>query len=132
LQYIGETGCSLRERFTNHRSTIKLNYKNNKKRPIGIHFNSIGQNISHLKFTPIESISSNSVPWRRAREEFWQLSIGTLFPLGLNNFPVHLEHWFHILEIKEATDLAMFWNLVCLELENNSPLSPSSPLPLTI
>jgi len=131
LQYIGETGCSLRERFTNHCSTIKLNYKN-KKSPIGIHFNSIGHNISHLKVTPIEIISSNSVPWRRAWEVFWQLSLDTLFPLGLNKFPVHIEHWFHNLEIKEATDLAMFLNLVCLELKNNSPLSPSSPLPLTI
>jgi len=74
------------------------------KTPIGIHFNSIGHNLSHLKVTPIELLNSDSVPWRRAREAYWQLTLGTIFPLALNNFPIHLEHSFKTLEIISAVD----------------------------
>jgi len=121
---VGETGCTLRQRFAGHRYCIKLNNKNTiKKTPIGIHFNSINHNLSHLKVTPIEFIGGGSVLQRRARETFWQLCLGTLFPLGLNNFPVHLDFFFDNLEITTHTDLNTFWNQFTLDLENNTQTS---------
>jgi len=48
LHYSGETGCSLRKRFTDHCSCIRLHKKSprSKLTPIGIHFNSPSHYIS--------------------------------------------------------------------------------------
>jgi len=88
--------------------------------------------LSHLKVTPIELLNSDSVPWRRAREAYWQLTLGTLFPMGLNNFPIHLEPSFKSFEIISATDLANFWNLACLQSDDDPFLSTLSPLPIAL
>jgi hypothetical protein len=114
----------VRKRLTDHRSCIKVNSQN-RKTPIGIHFNSIGHNISHLLITPIELINSNNVPQRKARESFWQLTLGTLFPQGLNNFPIHLEKLFLNLLINSPTDLILFWDLLCLQMDNDNTSTPS-------
>ncbi len=56
LQYVGETGRSLRDRLTDHRSAIK----NKQKTPIGIHFNLPQHSLSDLRILPIELIKNNN------------------------------------------------------------------------
>jgi hypothetical protein len=84
IQYVGETNNSARERISGHRSCIKLN----KPTPVGIHFNSINHSISDFSFTPIELLPTDNVNIRRTRESFWQFKLGTIFPKGLNAFPI--------------------------------------------
>jgi hypothetical protein len=116
IQYVGETGQSLRERFNAHRSDILLN----KNTPVGIHFNSINHNASHLLVIPIEKLdTSSNINNRRTREYFWQLKLNTIFPKGLNNFPVDERTLFENLEICSVTDLELFDNLTYLALTNN-------------
>jgi len=111
IQYIGETGTTLRRRFNAHRSCVSLN----KETRIGIHFNSIIHNIRDLKVTPIESFSNNDKSKRLTREVYWQLILETIFPQGLNNFPVHEKDIFSKLVIKSPTDLIMFCNSLSLD-----------------
>ena len=85
IQYVGESGQNLRDRMNNHKSTIRTN----KKTPIAIHFNSPHHTINHLSVTPIEVLTTNSIFHRRSREYYWQLRLGTIFPKGLNNYPVY-------------------------------------------
>lgn len=84
VQYVGESGQNLRDRINNHKSTIRTN----KKTAIAIHFNSPNHTIDHLSVTPIESFTTNSIFHRRTREYYWQLRLGTIFPKGLNNYPL--------------------------------------------
>jgi hypothetical protein len=84
MQYVGESGRSLRERLTDHRSNIK----NHKMTPIGIHFNSTGHNFTDLKAIAIEKIKTNNLMIRRQREQFWQQKLNTKHPFGLNELPV--------------------------------------------
>jgi len=85
IQYVGETGQNLRDRINNHKSTIRTG----KKTPISIHFNSTEHTIDHLSVVPIEILFTNNLLHRRTREFYWQLRLGTIFPKGLNNFPVN-------------------------------------------
>jgi hypothetical protein len=114
MQYVGETGNSLKERMNGHRSCVKLN----KDTPVGIHFNSKNHDISHLSIIPIEKLQSDNLTDRRSREIFWQLRLGTVFPKGLNNFPVDIRKLFENLNITSYVDLELFWSLI--NLENNS------------
>ena len=111
LQYVGETDNPLRVRMNAHRYCIN----SNKDTPIGIHFNSKNHNISHLKIMPIEKVKGISTNDRRSRECFWQLTLGTIFPKGLNNFPVEKRQLFKNVNIESFTDLELFWTLKCLE-----------------
>lgn len=112
IQYVGETGNALRVRMNAHRYCIRAN----KDTPISIHFNSIDHNISHLNVTPIEKLKdNNSISDRRTREYFWQLTLGTIFPKGLNNFPVEKRFLFSNLNIQSFVDLEVFWRLKNLE-----------------
>ena len=61
IQYVGETRNPLRERMKAHRSCIKLN----RDTPIGIHFNSIDHNITHLQIMPIEQLKTDNITDRK-------------------------------------------------------------------
>lgn len=82
-QYVGETGRTLTNRLTEHR----LNIKNKNNTPIGIHFNTINHSIQDLRITIIEHMPDGTIPLRRTREKYWQIQLGTIHPLGLNNMP---------------------------------------------
>ncbi len=86
IQYVGESGQNLRDRMNNHKSTIRTN----KRTPIAMHFNSLHHTINHLSVIPIEVFTTNNIFNRRSREYYWQLRLGTIFPKGLNNYPVNL------------------------------------------
>lgn len=85
-QYVGETGRSLGERLSNHRSCIRYNRYN----AVGIHFNSFNHSIEDLKVMTIEKIADdeNQLTVRKNREIYWQNKLGTLYPVGLNNLPL--------------------------------------------
>ena len=86
IQYVGESGQNLRDRMNNHKSTIRTH----KRTPIALHFNSLNHTINHLSVIPIEVLTNNSIFNRRSREYYWQLRLGTIYPKGLNNYPVNL------------------------------------------
>jgi hypothetical protein len=104
LQYVGETGGCLRDRMTAHRSCVKLR----KPTPVGIHFTSEGHKQHHMKIVPIEQVLINSLPLRRKRELYWQLKLGTIFPRGLNAYPVLIPE-FRSVKITTASDLSILW-----------------------
>jgi hypothetical protein len=83
-QYVGQTGRSLRRRISDHLSCIRTK----RSTPIGTHFNLIDHNITDFKIQPIESISQlsiNDLNVRLKRESFWQFTLHTNYPYGLNN-----------------------------------------------
>lgn len=87
IQYVGETGRCLSERLTDHRSNIK----NKKNTPIAIHFNTTEHSVSRdLKIIAIEKISDNdnALKIRKQIEASWQRKLGTIYPHGLNCYPV--------------------------------------------
>lgn len=87
IQYVGETSRCLSERLTDHRSNIK----NKKKTPIAIHFNLPGHSVFRdLKAIAIEKISDTENPLfqRKQYEALWQKRLGTIYPHGLNSYPV--------------------------------------------
>ena len=87
IQYVGETGGTLRDRMNNHRSDISLN----KNTPIGIHFNLPNHSLENLTVVPIELMTITSPTERRKREAFWQKELVTKYPAGLNAFPIPAE-----------------------------------------
>ena len=85
IQYVGETKRTLRERFNNHRSDIRLK----KQTTIGIHFNNILHNYTNLHVIPIESITDNA--YRKNREIHWIKELNTGYPRGLNFYHLRKE-----------------------------------------
>ena len=81
-QYVGQTMKSLRERISQHRSSIKMN----QPRYISKHFNLDGHNIQHLKVQIIDKVSENSgsVEALDKLERYWINKLGTIQPNGLN------------------------------------------------
>jgi len=82
FQYVGETGRTLRERFNNHRSDIKLH----KNTAISIHFNDILHSYKNLSMIPIETISDTVQ--RKGKESYWIFELDTYYPRGINNYPI--------------------------------------------
>jgi hypothetical protein len=80
LQYVGETGNSLRQRLRAHRHDIKANNLT----PIGMHFNKTNHTFLDLNIIVIEILNTKTIYDRRSREFYWQLRLGTIFPKGLN------------------------------------------------
>lgn len=83
IQYVGETGMKLKNRLNNHLSCIRTKKTNS----IAFHFNDITHHITDLTLTPIET-NFDSLNSRRYREKFWMKELKTLYPLGLNNYPI--------------------------------------------
>lgn len=82
IQYVGETGRTLRERFNNHRSDIYLN----KNTAIAKHFNEILHEYKHLSVLPLETIQDTTA--RRDKESYWIKILQTRYPSGLNFYPL--------------------------------------------
>ena len=79
LQYVGETSRSIRERLSNHKSDIK----NKKETSISNHFNSHLHTILDLRITAIQHCTQDTT-FRLKQEKFWQNTLKTLQPLGIN------------------------------------------------
>ena len=84
-QYVGETGNSLRTRFTQHRYNINKNVDT----PVSTHFSET-HNIEDLILTPIEKIPDTSntnkdKSLRKLHETYWIKTLGTYKNHGLNS-----------------------------------------------
>jgi len=82
MQYVGETGQTLRDRVTDHVSCIKLK----KPTPTGLHFNQAGHSLKNFTVLAIQQFAENSAATRRMKEATWQHLSQTAHPLGFNNF----------------------------------------------
>jgi len=104
MQYVGETGTKLRQRVNNHRSCIKINMCN----PVSIHFNSPNHSIEDFSIIPLESLIDDNKGDRVRREAYYQLLLGTVYPRGLNQFPLDNRDIFKNLNITSQSDLIKF------------------------
>ena len=77
--YVGETGCTIYERFQNHLSAIKRE----KDEPVATHFND-RHSIEDFSIVGIERIKKKDIHYRKVRESFWIEKLGTINPHGLN------------------------------------------------
>ena len=82
LVYVGETGNTLRDRFNQHKSDIRLK----KDTAIGNHFNTSDHSLEHLKIMPIEEIQGDNpnLLIRQKTELIWINKLNSLQPNGLN------------------------------------------------
>jgi hypothetical protein len=81
IQYIGETGNTLNQRFRGHLQDIRenLGYK-----PVGTHFNLPGHTRNDLRITLLRKTPDNDSNWRKRTEEALIRQFGTSAPKGLN------------------------------------------------
>ena len=79
-QYVGQTSTSLAERLNNHLSCIRKN----KNTPISIHFNQQNHSIKNINIIAIEQ-NQSSTQQLNIKERFWQDTLRTFHPLGLNH-----------------------------------------------
>jgi len=114
IQYVGESGQKLRDRINNHKSTIRTG----KLTPIAIHFNSNDHSIENLSVNIIETFNTNNLMHRRTREYYWQLRLGTIYPKGLNNFPVTNKELVVNKNIHSTIDFELLDILLSLERNN--------------
>ena len=88
IQYVGETGRKIRDRLTDHWSTITTN----KTTCIATHFRQ-GHKRTDLHIVPIETIqdTTNATTIRKTQERQWTDRLQTRYPSGLNGLPIHTE-----------------------------------------
>jgi hypothetical protein len=84
VQYIGQTGRTLRDRLNNHRSTIITR----KKTAIAIHFNEPFHCLNDLTIMPIHSLEGMAINARLELENSYMIKLNTKYPNGLNCFPL--------------------------------------------
>ena len=80
IQYVGETGKKLKERFSQHLQNIR---SENCSTSTSEHFNLPNHSISNVNISIIEKCSSNSNMYRKIRESFFINKFETKH-LGLN------------------------------------------------
>jgi len=84
LQYVGETGRSLKDRLNNHRSDIKLK----KTTAVALHFNDVSHKTKNLQISIIEHFPGRDDTARKTAEKFWIKELKTIYPKGLNYYPL--------------------------------------------
>jgi len=85
--YVGETKQTLKQRITQHISSIKQQTGT----PVSQHFNSPGHNLNDFSFFGLQSNNGWSDSKRKNVENFWIAKLNTLSLFGLNkdlnNYP---------------------------------------------
>ena len=82
-QYVGQTSRTLAERINNHLSCIRKH----KSTPISLHFNMPDHSLNDFNIQGIELIESknNIAELLTNKENYWQHTLQTIFPLGINH-----------------------------------------------
>jgi len=80
IQYIGQSGNTMRERLSGHLNDIKAN---NLVKPVSKHFLRLGHTNEDMQVT-IVTTTSNNINTRLRTEETWIAELRTRTPLGLN------------------------------------------------
>ena len=71
VQYVGETGKKLKDRFSQHLGHVISTNANQNQTTTGEHFNLPGHNISNMKISIIEKCIQDSAIYRKVRESFF-------------------------------------------------------------
>jgi len=71
IQYIGETGKKLKQRFNQHLAYVRSTNENQKPTATGEHFNLPGHSIDNMKVSILEKVSQDSITYRKIRESFY-------------------------------------------------------------
>ena len=87
LAYVGKTTRQLKQRMSEHKSSIR---RNDREYPVAVHFNDCKHDISTFRFIGIEQVP---LPRRggdhdhllKQREAYWIFTLQTLHPKGLND-----------------------------------------------
>ena len=79
--HVGETNRRLKDRITEHRSSISTK----KEFSVAIHFNSDGHCLKDMQVIGIERSSMKKDIYRREREKLWMKLLLTIKPQGLND-----------------------------------------------
>ena len=112
LAYIGKTTRKLKQRISEHKSSIR---RNDREYPVAIHFNDAKHDISSFRFMGIEQIQ---MPPRggdldlllKRREAYWIFTLQTLAPKGLNDeFALSVMLW----SVYLVDELSVFQLLTC-------------------
>lgn len=87
LVYVGKTTRQLKQRVSEHKSTIRRNDRNY---PVAVHFNDCKHDISQLRYCGIEQVAAprrggNHDLLLKRREAYWIFTLQTLAPKGLND-----------------------------------------------
>ena len=87
LTYVGKTSRQLKQRMSEHKSSIRRNVR---EYPVAAHFNDANHDISTFFFIGIEQVSlpkrgGNLDLLLRQREAYWIHTLQTLAPKGLND-----------------------------------------------
>ena len=101
--------------MNHHRSNISCK----KLTPISIHFNSTAHCINDFSVIPIEICCKADKSTRLKREYYWQLKLGTIFPKGLNNFPINDKRLISKPNINTAVDFEILTNLKAMEIDSD-------------
>ena len=86
---IGETKCTLRERFKEHRRATNKPLHANATAALSSHFNQPGHSIADMELIPLELQPTLSMSRRKAREAYLIDRGKTLSPDGLNRGNEH-------------------------------------------
>ena len=84
LQYVGETGRRVCDRFQEHRGSVTNPKQFGTSKPVGAHFQQPGHSVRDMNILPIEKIRSKDPFVRKIRESFYIKKLDTLEPFGLN------------------------------------------------
>lgn len=87
LAYVGKTSRQLKQRISEHKSSIR---RNDRDYPVAVHFNDFKHDISAFRFIGIEKVSlpkrgGNIDILLKQREAYWIYTLQTLSPSGLND-----------------------------------------------
>ena len=80
INYVGQTGTTIYERFQNHISSMKRTDNN----PIESHYRDKRHSVQNLEIVCLEKIRGNDIHHRKIRESFWIQKLKTIHPYGLN------------------------------------------------
>ena len=87
--YVGETGRPFRKRIYKHRLSVSKP-KDSRITPVSEHFTEQGYSVKDMQFSLLEwcSLKYNKAitDHRKMREKWWMWNIGTIHPIGINQF----------------------------------------------
>ena len=71
IQYIGESGKKLKQRFAQHLACVRSTNEDQKPTATGEHFNMPGHSINNMKVSILEKVTQDSIAYRKIRESFY-------------------------------------------------------------
>ncbi|CAJ0944430.1 unnamed protein product [Ranitomeya imitator] len=113
LGYVGETTQHIRDRISQHKSTIRCQRT---LLPVPAHFISAGHTVAQLRFQVLECIpvsrrGGNRVQKLKEREAFWIYTLQTLQPHGMNRECLHDTNTSPQDSLEKGTSVPKRWDI---------------------